>query len=109
MSEERAVPDAIRPTPSNRGSSQKMIGYVWRRGAQWETIVITQHNDNDYKIQKYVIIKGTWCSWLSRSLSTSRCLGEVSGSIPDVSIFDAMRAGSPVFMQLLSRHIRLSE
>lgn len=28
--------------------------------------------------------KGTWCSWLSRSLS----MREVSGSIPDVSIVD---------------------
>ena len=32
--------------------------------------------------------KGTWCSWLSRSLSTSLdSLREGSGSIPDVSIF----------------------
>ena len=32
--------------------------------------------------------KGTWCSWLSRSLSmSSEGLREGSGSIPDVSIF----------------------
>ena len=35
--------------------------------------------------------EGTWCSWLSRSLSIPfRNLREGSGSIPDVSIFSTL-------------------
>ena len=35
-----------------------------------------------------LIIEGTWCSWLSRSLSTLQGdLREVLGSIPNASIF----------------------
>ena len=37
--------------------------------------------------------KGTWCSWLSRSLSISEeNLREGSGSIPDVSIFPTLHS-----------------
>jgi hypothetical protein len=45
---------------------------------------------------------GTWCSWLSRSLSTTARLGEVSGSIPDVSTFAGVFVVLFVFLLLTS-------
>jgi hypothetical protein len=48
---------------------------------------------------------GTWCSWLSRSLSTTARLGEVSGSIPDVSTFAGI--GLVPFFFLLPTTVRV--
>ena len=59
------VGDKVEREKHPRGGGRRQVpgGWIWRLGA-----VATQ--------------RGTWCSWLSRSLS----MREVLGSIPNVSI-----------------------
>ena len=43
-------------------------------------------NPNQQALVRISVLWGTWCSWLSRSLSMIMYLREVLGSIPNVSI-----------------------
>ena len=83
-----------------RACAVTTAGVHTRRGR-----LVTNLNAENPK-EKGAYNKGTWCSWLSRSLSISlENLREGSGSIPDVSIFIYFhsKAGSK-----LSRHPRWS-